>query len=148
MKGYPWVQVGADMLCGNRVRKIVKVYKTGNFTVDGMESQFHPFHDGSARSTGSGWHANFIHLSTPERLALRDARVKLANDRDRITKFVQSFPRIVPADEVSKYLAGIEAFEAAFDLAETAKETGQGQGQDAQGEVPVTGDTGEGFDRA
>ncbi len=69
-----WVQPGAEVIFRSsgwghrfgRVAKIEKVYKNGNFTIEGNAQQYRPVHDYAYETGGRGYHRDSLYPLTDE----------------------------------------------------------------------------------
>lgn len=92
-----WVAVGSEVFCGDRLTKIAKIYKSGNFVLEGGTQQFRAFGD-SAHSTGGFHYGRAIVVpATPanrakrrEAEAVRVAKAALYDQAERLQRIARS----------------------------------------------------------
>ena len=110
----PWAVVGATMVTDKGgVLPIDKVYKNGNIVVKGQ--QYRTWKDGSAQATGDRWTRSMIWLATPERLAEAARKRDVAQQRNKLWKFLDGIkPNQIKDDDLKRYAKAIDAFEAAM----------------------------------
>jgi hypothetical protein len=102
---YDWVKPGAEVIFrssgwGNRfgrTAKIDKVYKTGNFTVEGDKQQYRPMRDYARASGRRAYHSDSLYPLTDEvrqevirERRMREAKTIVAAESERLDKLSRS----------------------------------------------------------
>lgn len=105
-----WVAVGADVMevssgfgsaTYGRVLKIAKVYKNGNFVVDGSDQQWKLYSGGYAKETGRTYRRACLYPVTPALMAEK-AEAELAREaRYWLREFADKLQRSAHDDEAA-----------------------------------------------
>ena len=113
--GSDWAKPGVEVVeVGNRfttrkygsVHRIGKVYKNGNFVLEGSSDQWRPWSGGSAQRTGEqGWNRSAVRLVTDEVRQEMARDLELAKARSVVTAWSDHIGRVARSNDEAAILS-------------------------------------------